>query len=75
MSDKTYQIAIILSIPADSYEEALDRGERFNMQLCNSNPDFDDCDIEYVVEHNYEHDNQGSRIVYLHPEEEPIEGE
>jgi hypothetical protein len=72
MTDKVYQIAMILSVSGDSYEEALDRAEKFNMQLANTNSEFDDCDIELVVEHNYEHDNQGQRVLYLHSEEEPI---
>jgi hypothetical protein len=69
MSD-SYQIAVILTIPANSYEEALDRAEKFNMQLQNDNEEFDD--IAYNVEHSYEHDNQGNRVLYLHNEEGPI---
>jgi hypothetical protein len=71
MSDKTYKIAMVISIQADNYEEALDRAEKFSLQLSNVKEEFDD--IECVVEHSYEHDNQGQRCLYLHNEEEPIE--
>jgi hypothetical protein len=70
MSDKSYQIAVILNVPADSYEDALDRAEKFNRQLVNSNPEFDDNEIGYEVVNYFEHDNQGQRVLYLHSEDE-----
>lgn len=66
---KVYQIAMILSVPAESYEEA-----------CEAALELDDVDIASgsdittKVELDYEHDNDGQRVLYLHPEEEPIEG-
>jgi hypothetical protein len=69
----TYQIAIVLDVEANSYEEAMDLAVDFNGQLSNSDPTFDNVEITGQVQDYYEHDNIGNRVLYLHSEKHSAE--
>lgn len=62
---KDYVIPILLTVPAESYEEAVrqavDIVDGINQ----------DAGVGMEVEVNFEHDNIGQRVLYLHPEEDP----
>jgi hypothetical protein len=66
----TYQIAIVLDVEANSYEEALQTAIDFNGQLSNSDPTFDNVEITGRVQDYYEHDGSEleQRVLYLHNE-------
>ena len=73
MSQKYYSIPVILRIPADSYEDAVSTAIAFNNQLGNTDMLFDDCGIKGEVETDFEYDNDGQRVLYLHAENDPME--
>lgn len=61
---KNYVIPLCLTIPADSFEEA--------MAVAASTADNVAIDAGIgVVIPECEHDNEGRRVLYLHPEETP----
>jgi len=65
MSEKNYVIPVLLTVPAESYRQAVDQAIEM----------VDDLKImaaaSLEVEVNFEHDNIGQRVLYLHPEEDP----
>ncbi|VVB77417.1 Uncharacterised protein [uncultured archaeon] len=67
MADKNYVVAILFTIPADSYEDALDQAESIIAEDVGV-----DAGIGVCVATDYEHDNTGQRVLYLHPENEPV---
>ena len=70
---KSYQIAVILTIPANSYQEAKDKAQELENSLGTVDPKLDELadSVEYRVVIDYEHDNDGQRVLYLPSEEQP----
>lgn len=58
-----YDIAVILSIPATSYQEAMSIAHGIGDAIAI------DASMGVDVVMDYQHDKQGQRVVYLHPEE------
>lgn len=69
MTEKAFHVAVILTVPADSYEEALEKAEDHIAVL------EADSGIGVSVETNYEHDGSpaNQRVFYLHSEDSPLE--
>lgn len=67
MAQKAYIVAVLVQIPADSYDEALREAEAFAAGA----GDRDELFVSAV--HDYETDNDGQRVLYLHPADEPVE--
>jgi hypothetical protein len=67
--NKAFQIAIILLVPADTYEEAMKVGESIAENLAT------DAGVGVMLETNYERDGsiKNQRVVYLHDEADPID--
>ena len=63
--DKEYVVAILVTIPAASYEAALKEAETMAENWSQ------DAGIGVEVVRDHEHDNDGQRVVYLHPEDKP----
>ena len=63
---KSYQIAVILNIPANSYQEALQQAQEMADDLS-----VDALKVEVKVVVDYEQDNEGQRVLYLPSEEQP----
>lgn len=74
---KTYKIAVLLSVPAENYEEALEiAGEAVG--LCEDHTDlWDPNGLELTMELvlNYERDGSSvdQRVLYLHNENDPYQ--
>lgn len=70
---KVYQFAIVVSIPAESYTDALKQAEDITERFA----EVDDInkEIAFYLETNFERDGSepSQRILYLHNENEPIE--
>ena len=64
---KFYEFAIVVTIPADKYEDAVAEAEEVAENLGM------DAGIGVSLELNYEHDNDGQRVLYLHPEDKPLD--
>lgn len=62
---KNYVIPVCLTIPADSYEEAMCVAESTADNLAT------DGGIGVMIP-ECEHDNAGQRVFYLHPEDKPV---
>jgi hypothetical protein len=62
---KDYVIPVLLTSPAESYQKALEQASDIVDGLNT------DAGIGMEVEVNFEHDNIGQRVLYLHPEEDP----
>jgi hypothetical protein len=62
---RTYDVAVILRIRAGSYKRALQIAEDLIADLSAK----DETRTLMDVVHDYEHDNQGQRVVYLPPED------
>ena len=56
----TYDVALIVSIPADTYEEALNAAGHIAAGL----GDTEELSVSAVLD--YEYDNEGQRVLYLH---------
>jgi hypothetical protein len=76
-----YQVAVLLTIEAPSYEEAVRDADSWVIDPTPTPPPRRGSlrygqprtgVLDYTVEHDYEHDNDGQRVLYLHPEEKPI---
>lgn len=67
MSEKMYVIPILVTIPAESYAEAMQEAEDLVEELGT------DAGMGVEVARDFEHDNGGQRVLYLHPEDEPEE--
>lgn len=65
MSEKVFVIPLLLSIPAESYGEAMQEAEDLVEDLGV------DAGMGVEVARDFEHDNHGQRVLYLHPEEDP----
>lgn len=65
MAEKNYVIPVLLTVPAESYDEALAQASDIVDGLNT------DAGLGMEVEVNFEHDNIGQRVLYLHPEEDP----
>lgn len=66
MSDeKVYEIAIVVSIPASTYEDALAQAEELAESMST------DAGMGVEAISSYEHDNDGQRVLYLHAEDDP----
>jgi len=65
--NKAYTVAIILTIPAESYEEACSVADAVADNLSM------DAGIGVLAILEYEYDNDGQRVLYLHSEDEPID--
>jgi len=63
--EKNYVIPILLTIPAASYEEA----EKVAESVADNLSTDAGMGVEAVT--SFEYDNDGQRVLYLHPEEEP----
>ena len=65
MADKMYEIAVILTIPAENYQaaltEALEIGDALSL----------DAGVGVEVVLDYERDNEDQRVVYLPNENNP----
>lgn len=66
MADKFYVVAVTMTIPADSYAEAVATATAVVDTMSDTAQG-----IEVVTD--YEYDNDGQRVLYLHPENEPGE--
>jgi hypothetical protein len=65
---RQYDIAIIATITARSYKTAMERAEKTAMAISG----FLEGEYDHTgVARNYEHDNEGQRVLYLHPEDKP----
>lgn len=72
MSDKKeFHVPVLLTIKAETYNEALNHAEEFvnhwHRDEHINDEDLNRIKAEVVV--NFEHDNDGQRCVYLHPEQ------
>ncbi len=67
---KTFQIPVLLKIPAESYEEAMKLGANVAESFCDD-PGMVEGGIVTELVTYFEHDNIGQRVLYLHPEEDP----
>lgn len=66
---KLYVIPVLLTNPAESYEEANSVAESTADNLAT------DAGIGVGVVSEFEYDNAGQRVLYLHPEDKPGEPE
>lgn len=66
MKKTAWDIAIVVTIPADSYDEALREAGLLAEGLGNS----EELRVEAVQ--SYDDDYEGQRVLYLHNEEEPL---
>ena len=62
---KLYVIPVLLTIPAESYEEANSVAESTADNLAT------DAGIGVTLVTEFEYDNAGQRVLYLHPEDQP----
>jgi hypothetical protein len=63
--EKNYQIAVILTVPATTYKKALKVAGEVVESLQ------EDAGIGVELAMNFEYDNYGQRVLYLHPEKKP----
>lgn len=61
-----YTVALLVSIPADNYEAALQEAE----DMAEGLGIMEELSVSAVTD--YEHDNEGQRVLYLHPEDKPV---
>lgn len=60
-----YDVALLVTIEADSYEEALGEARMLAEGVASA----EELSCSAVLD--YERDNEGQRVLYLHPEETP----
>jgi hypothetical protein len=61
----TYQIPILLTIEADNYADALDSAEGIAQEMDEDDTICDEGILNIEVVRNFEHDNDGQRVLYL----------
>lgn len=70
----TYQLAVILTVAADTYNEALNLGE-LAIEQCRevllSNPDGTELTMRLETEYDHDGSTENQRVVYLHDERFP----
>ncbi len=64
MQTKKYDMALVLSVEAESYKQA----ERMAKYIAEG---LGQEEVNVSATFDYEHDNDGQRVLYLHPEDEP----
>jgi hypothetical protein len=60
-----FDIPLLVTIEADTYAEAIREGH----DLADGIGQTEELSVSVVL--NFEHDNDGQRVLYLHPENEP----
>jgi len=69
MSDKVkvWDVAAIITVQATSYDEAVSMVQDAAEHMLDG-----DEALQADVVTNYEHDNEGQRVLYLHAEDDPL---
>ena len=62
-----FDLAIIVSVPAENYAEACKIGKHIAAGLGDSEQ------LSVSLEQNFEYDDEGQRVLYLHAENEPYD--
>jgi hypothetical protein len=66
MADKLYQVAVLLTVPASDYYDAIQVAEKVANKLTSYTP----YNVEAV--NYFERNKDGRRVLYLHNENEPM---